>query len=299
MNVRHINTQRLLVFAARLQHYENGTLNDTAFAQRARKIKQRLYCEDDEVTRYVRRSQKSETGRYPRGVLGAIARALLDNVHSLQQISKHPQTWAHFVDNGEAQPLFEVMIKTGCQISPNYLIKTASGMSKLAGVIQILKWFRDNMAWKEVDDRLFNNHPTLPTYSVKTIARWLQGGIYIGEFLSGEIAYELSQQVNTLAPPIMRQVDCDTFATYGHSTLRGIARLDGRIEAALKRTGRKTNVLTRAIHKIPIEAYCEQILKDSWEYFPERKWRMREVVRCLALFDIYERQRLREIGRSA
>lgn len=308
LNINSTYVDAMFAFAERRHRFALGERIDDDILRKH--SFSNIYCELDTSTRVVR--EGIESGHYPRGLLGAMLRVLFNQEHTLRTMMQYPLCLKEFIEEGDYTNLLKVLQLNYCTHGAEYMVRTPNGYSKIEGLLLVASEFREKAAWKKTDDYLFGTYTDASCcedkcnhYTYKTIAYWLSQFKYIGQFLANEIAYEISQQI----PKPFR--DANTFALCGASTLRGIARLQGKYDKSRVKNG-KGNIVHPCHFKedevLEVLQYLLSLARKRFNndtnakptdiYYPII--RLREITRILGEFDRYERyrlgQRLYDIG---
>lgn len=291
LNINSTYVDAMFAFAERRHRYALGErIDDDVLRKHSFS---NIYCELDATTVIVRKG--IQHNKWPKGLIGAMLRVLFNQTHTLTVMMQTP-TLNTFIETGDYSRLLEILKDNFCTHGAEYMVRTPNGYSKIEGLLLVASNFRETSAWKQTDDYLFGTYSDASCcedkcnhYTYKTIAYWLSSFKYIGKFLANEIAYEISQQIHK---PFR---DANSFALCGASTLRGIARLQGKYDKSRVKNGKGNVVHPDHFKEDEVLEVLQYLLTKS-----PKDWRLREVTRCLGEFDRYERyrlsQRLYDIG---
>jgi len=204
-----------------------------------------------------------------------------------------------FYATGKTAPLRRAIInrlgKKGPYVTGSYIIAGPGGMSKLDGMLKVVKDFHDSTAELDLvqsDWTLANERMELHKFSLQQAHSWLRQFSFMGTFHAYEIVTDLRW-----THLLRRAPDIHSWANPGPGCRRGLNVLMGRDKDAREWTNNDellnemNIILEESTTKRQWQAFAGQMNAKYPKLSTPFSWEMRDVEHTLCEFDKYERTR--------
>lgn len=246
-----------------------------------------VFREDDRTTRWFREHVREPMRDRPEVLLATVVFRMFNRISTGEVlfgqrdlISKETpfEEFLHTGKTGGVRAALRKCLGDGPYVTGSYIISSPPGLSKLDGMLEVLRRFYESSDWKNWATALLVIENK---YTLEEAWEWLKDQDYLGKFHSYEIVTDLRH-----TRLLERAPDIDTWASPGPGARRGLNRVRC-LDYKDKSTSR--TALIEGMRELLSLSRDARMWPRKWP-----RWEMREVEHTLCEFDKMERTRLKQ-----
>jgi len=240
-----------------------------------------VFRELDKTTDWFRRNVREEMRDSPDVLLATVVFRMFNRISTGEAIFNHldfdkNNAFAVFLQTGDLRRMkkdVKAICGDGPYVTGAYIITSPPGFTKLDGILEILKNFREESGWRDAAKQMIKEK-----MSLQTAWLWFKMQPWLGTFHSYEIVTDL-RHTNLLC----HANDVMSWCNVGPGARRGLNRIHGRNKKD------KSVKVPKMLEEMQLILAASRSPGNWPRQWPE--WEMRDVEHTLCEFDKYERVR--------